>query len=507
MKAQRQRCIVIACAFLPVVISAQIAADVVIHQIKLEESQHSQVMEYAFNLTERYGPRFTGSPNFRAAGDWAVKELEKIGLASVHQERIPSYGAGWSCERFAAHQLAPTYAPLTGIPLVRSSSTNGPVVGDAILTPQLTELEYQKFVARFKGKLKGAVFLEDVPSELALQIAVPLLRYTEQDLVRLSIEPDLGPRRPRPAPSSGESEADTVWKKLNQLLIDEGVSARVRIGAQPNDLGVMTATAASGQNTVSPPTFVLQAEQYNRIARLLQRDVPVRLEVEIGARFYDNTPDAFSVIADLPGSQKAAEIVMIGAHLDSWTGGTGATDNAAGCAISIEAMRLLKNLGPPLQRTVRLALWGAEEQGAFGSRAYVNEHFFDIANKTPKPDYAKVSGYFNLDFGAGKIRGIFLQGNDAARPIFESWLAPLRSLGASTVSPQTAGGSDHVSFEQVGLPAFPFIQDELGYHPLTHHTNMDTFDRLQPSDLRQAAAVVASILYQAAMSDQGLPHK
>src|SRR5581483_10282585 len=231
------------------------------------------------------------------------------------------------------------------------------------------------------------------------------------------------------------------------------------------------------------------------------------LELEIQAKFLDDRTDSVNVVGEIPGTRKRAEGVMIGAHLDSWHGGTGATDNAAGSAVMIEVMRILKTLNLPMDRTVRMALWGGEEQGLLGSRAYVKEHFADRETMKLRPEHAKLAGYFNYDNGTGKIRGIYLQGNDMVRPIFEAWMQPFKDLGMTTGSIRNTGGTDHQSFDAVGLPGFQFIQDPIEYNTRTHHSNMDVYDRVQPGDLMEASAIMAAFVYHAAMRDEMLPRK
>jgi Zn-dependent M28 family amino/carboxypeptidase len=252
---------------------------------------------------------------------------------------------------------------------------------------------------------------------------------------------------------------------------------------------------------------VLTPEHYNRVMRLLDNKIPVKLEFDIQAKFLDDRTDSVNVIGEIAGGRRRDEIVMIGAHLDSWQGGTGATDNAAGCAVMMEVLRILKTLNLPLDRTVRMALWSGEEEGLLGSRAYVDEHFANREDMKLKPEHAKLAGYFNVDNGSGKIRGVYLQGNDAMRPVFEAWFKPFQDLGAGIISIRNTGGTDHQSFDAVGLPGFQFIQDGLEYNSRTHHSNMDVYDRVQRADMAQMAAIVASFVYQAANRDEMLPRK
>jgi Zn-dependent M28 family amino/carboxypeptidase len=276
------------------------------------------------------------------------------------------------------------------------------------------------------------------------------------------------------------------------------------------DGGTVFASTGGSRETkdpVPPPSIVLTPEHYNRMTRLLEKKVPVKIEVETRATFHTETQDAFNVIAEIPGGTKKEEVVMLGGHLDSWHGGTGATDNAAGCSVAIEAMRILKTLNITPLRTVRMGLWSGEEQGLLGSRAYVKERFADRETMSLRADHAKLAAYFNLDNGTGKVRGVYLQGNDMVRPIFEAWLAPFKDLGATTLSIRNTGGTDHLSFDNVGLPGFQFIQDPVEYNSRTHHSNMDVYDYVQKADMMQASAIMASFVYNAAMRPEMLPRK
>jgi Zn-dependent M28 family amino/carboxypeptidase len=255
------------------------------------------------------------------------------------------------------------------------------------------------------------------------------------------------------------------------------------------------------------PRVAVAIEHYGRIFRTLEKHMPVTLAVNISNKFYDENLDSFNIVAEIPGTDKADEVVMLGAHFDSWDSGTGATDNAAGSAVMMEAMRILKASGPKMRRTVRLALWTGEEEGLLGSRAYVKEHFGDRQSLEFKPDHAKVSAYFNVDNGTGKIRGVYLQGNEGVRPVFEKWMEPFKSMGMTTLSIRGTGGTDHVSFDEVGLPGFQFIQDPIEYEPRTHHTNMDVYERIQEADLKQMAVIVASFVYMTANANEQLPRK
>jgi Zn-dependent M28 family amino/carboxypeptidase len=296
---------------------------------------------------------------------------------------------------------------------------------------------------------------------------------------------------------------------LNRFLVQEGVLVVVGIAGQASEAGNVFVQAGGSwdpKNPVPPPSVALTPEHYNRVLRLLDEKIPVTLEFEIETQFFDDRTDSVNVIAEIPGTTKRDEVVMIGAHLDSWHGGTGATDNAAGCAVMIEVMRVLKELKLPMARTVRMGLWSGEEQGLFGSRKYVDQHFSERDMKL-KPEHAKLSAYFNVDNGTGKIRGIYLQGNDRLRPVFQTWLAPFADMGATTVSIRNTGGTDHTNFDLVGLPGFQFIQDQVDYNTRTHHSMMDVYDRIQREDMQQMVAIVTSFVYNAATRDDLLPRK
>jgi len=296
---------------------------------------------------------------------------------------------------------------------------------------------------------------------------------------------------------------------VNQFLIDEGVLVTIAPSYRATS-GIVFGMNGGSQDPkkpVPPPSVAMEVEQYNRIARLIDKKIPVTLEFDIQNKFLDDTQDSFTVTGELPGTSKKDELVMLGAHLDSWTGGTGATDNGAGSAVVLEAMRILKALDLKMARTVRVALWTGEEEGLLGSRAYVKEHFADRETMALKPEHAKLSGYFNLDNGTGKIRGAYLQGNDMMRPIFQAWLDPFKDYGASSVTIRNTGGTDHQSFDAVGLPGFQFIQDPLDYSSETHHSTADTYDHLQAGDLMEASAIMAAVVYDAATRDEMLPRK
>jgi len=484
----------------------------VIGRIKNEAFQNSKAMDHAFWLTDVFGPRMTGSPGFRAACEWAIRRFKEYGLEDARKEKLP-WGRDWSCTRFAAHLLEPQYAPLIAVPMPWSPGTNGPAVGEAILAPirnfydraRLSESDFDKFFEDNRGKVKGKMVLIQQPWEISPQMTPSIKRFSAEELAELAVPPV----------ASGQKPAAKTFNpymsilKVIQFLRDEGALALIwRSGRSYGTVVLFTPPAYRESNVTLPlPVICLAPEHYNRLARLLEKKIPARLEVELQARIREDTPDAFNVIAEIPGGRKKDEVVMLGAHLDSWTAGTGAADNAAGCAVVMEAMRILKALDLKMDRTVRIALWGGEEGPGLGSKTYIRDHFADIETMTLKPEHAKLSCYFNLDNGAGKIRGIYLENNAKVKPIFEAWLAPFKDLGATTVA--IAGepyGTDNRSFDQAGLPGFQFIQDPLDYD-IVYHSNMDVYDRLQAEDLKQAALIMASFVYHAAMRGELLPRK
>jgi len=498
-----------------------------VHRIRTEAFENSKVMNHLFYLTDVHGPRLTSSPGFLAAAGWAVEQLKSWGLAGVKQEKWGPFGRGWSYTRFQAALITPGYQPLIGFPLAWAPGTNGALIAEPVLAPIRAEADF----ARWKGKLKGKIVLIDNPRDTPMQTAAAGRRHGPGDLQALFIgeipslagssETDQSARGPAGEPRQigpdarrGPREFDSEERrrqtsKRNQFLKDEGVVAFISTGYR-GDGGTVFATSAGYPDpkyTDPPPAVVITPEHYNRIVRLLEKKVPVTVSLDVEARLHTETTDSFNIVADIAGGRKKDEVVMIGAHFDSWHGGTGATDNGAGSAVMMEAMRILKATNLPLDRTVRLALWSGEELGLLGSKAYVKEHFADPETMSPTSAHAKLAAYFNYDNGTGKIRGVYLQGNDMVRPIFEAWLKPFQDLGATGLTIRNTAGTDHLSFDAVGLPGFQFIQDPVEYASRTHHSNMDVYDHIQETDVKQASAVVASFAYHAANRAEPLPRK
>jgi hypothetical protein len=463
-------------------------------------------MDHAFYLSDVYGPRLAGSANYRKAAEWAVKQLKEWGLSDARTEQWGVFGRGWSWSRVAVNMLEPQQSSLVGVPLAWTPGTPGVVTAEAVLAPMASVADGEKY----KGKLKGKLVLIDSARDVKPRFEADAHRLSDTELAAREQAPDpaeAGPRKP-PTPADRET-AREKRNKLNQFLKDEGVAAVLSNGAGGDD-GTIFAAAGGSREARDPlplPAVALAAEHYNRLVRLLDKGVPVKLELEVRAQVDQDAAPGLNIVADLPGGSKKDEIVMLGAHLDSWQAGTGAADNGAGCAVVLEAVRILTALHVKMDRTVRIALWDAEEEGLIGSREYVKARFADRETMELKPEHARLSGYFNFDNGSGKIRGVYLQGNDMLRPVFQAWLEPFKDLGAATVSIRNTGGTDHLSFDAVGLPGFQFIQDPLDYGTRTHHTNMDVYDRLQKSDLMEAAAIMASFVYNAATRPEMLPRK
>jgi hypothetical protein len=478
-----------------------------IYKIKEEGFQRSRVMEIMSWLTDVYGPRLTNSPGFRRAGDWAVKEMTSWGLVNVKLQPFGPFGRGWSNEKFFMMATTPGGSlPVIGYPQAWTYGTDGPVSGDAVLAT----LDTPDDLATWKGKLKGKVVLmapmRDVPPLFDPQAS----RYSPDQLRDLQSETDAlgrGGRGGRAGGRGGFGAGAAFTQTRAQFLKDEGVLATIAPGQGSGGTVFVGGGGSREANApVTVPAVTIAVEHYGRIVRTLQKNQPVRIDLEIKNTFYDD-PTSFNVVGEIAGTDKADELVMLGAHFDSWHSGTGATDNAAGSAVMMEAMRILKQSGLPLRRTVRIGLWGGEEQGLVGSRQYVTEMFADRATMALKPAHAKFSGYFNVDNGTGAIRGVYLQGNEAVAPIFDAWMKPFANLGMTTLTIRDTGGTDHLAFDAVGLPGFQFVQDPVEYSTRTHHSNMDVYERIQEEDMRKNAVIVASFVYMAANRDQLLPRK
>jgi carboxypeptidase Q len=488
-------------------------------KIRDEGFHRSKVMETASELMDRIGPRLTGSPQMKEANEWTRQQLADWGLSNAHLETWGPFGRGWTYEGCSVRMTAPDHAELLALPEAWTPGTNGPVRAKAIHIDVKSADELEKF----KGKVAGMIVFFGEPRPTGLHEKPESERYDEESLEQAweyAISPK--PRYDR----EEFRKLYAVRKAARKFFEEEKAAAVVMPGS--GDMGTFHVQGGGTWRLGDPkgvPTLAMESEHFGRVMRLLDRDVPVELEVDVRARFIDEDLMQWNTIAEIPGTDKKNEIVMLGAHLDSWHAGTGATDNGAGSVVAMEVVRILEALNVKPRRTIRIGLWSGEEQGLFGSRAYVSEHFAAWPEPPPedkdkpwflrkrygpltfKPAYSKLSAYFNLDNGSGKIRGVYAEENAAVVPIFQAWLEPLKDLGATTVTMNTTGGTDHQSFDQVGLPGFQFIQDRLEYETRTHHTNMDLFERLQKNDLMQAAVVMSCFVYDAAMRDGMLPRK
>jgi hypothetical protein len=474
----------------------------VVARIKQEAFQSSKVMETLSYLADVYGPRLTGSPNLKAAGDWCVKQMTGWGLANARQEPWGTFGRGWSLKKLTVEMVAPQYTPLLAYPKAWTPSTKGVVSGQPVLVEVKSKADFDKY----RGKLKGAIVMNGAAPG-AKPIADPGKRYDDRELAEMA-------QAVNPGDPKTYADEDKEWQKLlaeqdeiTKFFTDEGIS--VLLEPSSRDFGIVRVTTQSYKTNdpVGFTSLVVAREHYGRMARLLEKKVPVRIDVDVQTVTHEDDAAGYNVLAEIPGVDPKLkdEVVILGAHLDSWHAGTGATDNASGCAVMMEAARILKAIGARPRRTVIVALWSGEEQGYFGSVGYVKKHFGDPDTLKTLPGHAKLSAYYNLDNGTGKIRGVYLQGNEAVRPIFEAYLQPFNYLGATALTTQNASGTDHMVFEALGLPGFQFIQDPVEYGTRTHHTNMDTYEAVSEDDLKQAAAVVATFAYHTAVRDAMLP--
>jgi hypothetical protein len=560
-----------------------------IAMIRDEGLNHSQVMQTLSYLSDVIGPRLTGSPNLKRANEWTRDTMTSWGLTNAHLEAWGPFGRGWSMKRYSAQVIEPQDIPLISCPNAWSPGFDQPVVADVVYFDATNTADMD----RFKGKLKGAIVLNGATREVRPRFEPMALRMNETNLLQLanagvSTAP-LGPGGPpipagqgRGAGFAGRGGTNAVaggpggggrggpggpggrfrggfglGARALAFLAREGAAVVVSPSSQGDGGTFFVAAAtvptdASGPGSFTnnprvwstnapaiPPQITVALEDYNRMVRMIQQGEKLKMAVDLQVRFHNDDVMAYNTIAEIPGSDLKDEIVMIGAHMDSWHSGTGATDNGAGCAATMEAVRILTALHLQPRRTIRIGLWSGEEQGLMGSRAYVAKHFGYYTNvtasttlRTPKDEaeeasasmnsstnnaptrklvkhheYDKVAAYFNLDNGAGKIRGVYMQGNEAVRPIFRRWLQPFSDLGADTLTLSNTGGTDHQSFDGIGLPGFQFIQDPLDYWSRTHHSNEDVYDRAPADDMKQSAVILATFIFNAANADEKLPHK
>jgi carboxypeptidase Q len=509
-------------------------------RIRDEGLNHSHVMEFGSALMDGIGPRLTGSPNAKKANEWTRDTLTKIGLENAHLEDWGEFGLGWQQMNTWARMVTPDTAVLILQATPWSPATSGPVTGDVVFV----SIQSDKDFDQYKGKLAGKIVLygamRDVPP-----IDKPLFdRNTEKELEDIASFPVSanagGPPPEMQARIRTFMERMRMIDKVAQFFADEKVAAVIEASRDAKNGGgsggtffddngaTLGRTPYLADKRVKIPVAVAAIESYGRLYRLVQAHVPVGVEINIDTKFTGEHEHAYDTVAEIPGTDPKLkdQVVMLGGHLDSWIAGTGATDNGAGTIVAMEAVRILKALGVKPRRTIRIALWTGEEQGLFGSKGYCKQHFGSAALSTApdqvalpefmrratgplevKPEQKLVSAYFNVDNGSGKIRGIYLQGNSAVSPIFAQWIAPLKDLGVTTLTMRNTGGTDHLSFDAVGIPGFQFIQDDLDYETRTHHSNQDVVERLQPADLKQIATVEAIFVYNAAQRDQMIPRK
>lgn len=502
--------------------------------IRTEALSHSHIMEYASALTDGIGPRLTGSPNLKKANEWTRDQFTAMGCANAHLEDWGEFGMGWLQLNTWVRMTSPDHAVFIAQAAPWSPATKGPVSGSAIWVDLKDEKDFDKY----KGKLSGKIVLLGDMREVK-PVDKPLFtRYDDEGLKKIEEYPVRlgGPTFDRDAYIRRAAFREKVGKFLASeqaaavlLPSRDGQNNGGSGGTIFDDNGSAFGIQVHHRDQANPlPLAVTAIENYGRVYRLLKANVPVTLEVNIESQFTGDNEHGFDTIAEIPGTDPALkdEVVMLGGHLDSWMSATGATDNGAGTVVAMEVMRILTTLHVKPRRTIRVALWTGEEQGLFGSQGYVKQHFGEIPRSTDpdqlkisewlrkitgpiqvKPEQEKISGYFNVDNGSGKIRGIYLQQNAAVGPIFEQWMEPLKDVGVTAISLRNTGGTDHLSFDAVGIPGFQFIQDPLDYGERTHHSNMDTYERLQPEDLAQAAFVEAIFVYNTAMRDQMLPRK
>ena len=479
----------------------------IVQKIREEGLNHSKVMETAFYLTDVSGPRLAGSPGLKRAQNWAVNQLKTWGMANAKLEAWGKFGRGWEVQKNYAAITVPYYHAIIAIPKAWTPGTAGLIKGDVIVVKADSAIDLDKY----KGKLQGKVVIFDVKPLVERSFKVDAARYTDEELAEMA---NAAAQRGAPDMNSPQfvamRKARAFQTTLRAFVHDEK-AALILSQARGTDGTVFTTNGASYADTAKAvaPELETSSEDYQRILRLAKAGQKVELEADIKTQFLTDDLQGYDVVAEIPGTDKKLkeQVIMIGGHLDSWHAATGATDNAAGSAVMMEAMRILKAINFKPKRTIRIALWSSEEQGLFGSRGYVLNHFGDPKTMELKPEQAKLSAYYNLDNGTGKIRGIYLQGDSAAGPIFKAWLEPFKDLGATTVTIRNTGGTDHQAFDAVGIPGFQFIQDAIDYGSRTHHSNQDTYDRLIEDDLKQAATIIASFVYNTSERAEMIPRK
>jgi carboxypeptidase Q len=505
-------CLALVLAALAVLGAEERPDEAMFWKIRQEATSRSQILQTVHMLSDVYGPRLTGSPNLKAAGEWAVQQMTSWGLENGRLEPWEFGYAGWSNERVTAHLTAPVKDALVVEVLAWTPSTTGVARGQAVqITPPArpNSADLTTFLDGIKSTIKGKMVLVGPHQRVPVTFNPAELRREDADVVNLLNTPPAptppAPAPPRPDDAQRPLTNAQIQERLNQFLLANG--ALVRINDAGRDHGQIRAfDNATRDVTKAPPTVVMRNEDYGRISRLLADKRPVELEFEIVNRSYPEGRTSYNAIAEIPGTDKADEVVMLGGHLDSWHAATGATDNAIGCSVMMEAVRILTAIGAKPRRTIRVALWSGEEQGLLGSRAYVRQHFGTFED--PKPEHAKLSAYFNMDSGTGRIRGLTAFGPSATADVLREATASFRDLGllgAATTRSRGAGGTDSTNFNAAGLPGINTLLDPIQYQTYTWHTNLDTYERIVEDDVKKAAIVIAGAVYHLAMRDELLP--
>jgi hypothetical protein len=502
-------------------------------KIKDEGWNRSQVMQTLSFMTDVIGPRLTGSPNMKRANEWTRDTMTKWGMQNAHLESWGPFGRGWAVRKYSATVIDPQFISVISYPRAWSPATKGIVTSEVVYLDAKTPEEAMKY----KGQLRGKIVLSSAERPLKPVDKAYLSRLNDEDLAKLAAAPqptDDGEMIP-PDAMKNFVKGFNDRAKILKFLIDEGAAVVVSnsnagsggtifvdgasVGVELGEIKTIDdffeSPAFQPQNkkyeSAMLPQITMATEDYNRLIRMIKFGEKPKMSVEIDSQYFDTDPNGYNTIAEIPGTDPKLkdEVVMLGAHLDSWHSGTGATDNGAGSAAVMEAARIIQASGLKPRRTIRVALWSGEEQGLYGSTNYVKQHFGEKKDgKIVKgPDYEKLAGYFNLDNGTGKIRGVYMQGNPNVRSLFEAWLTPFADAGAKTLTLSNTGGTDHLPFDAIGLPGFQFIQDPVEYGTRTHHSNQDNFDRIQADDMKQASTIIAAFVYQTAMMDSKLPHK
>lgn len=505
----------LACA-LPFAVSAQNpqapaqppSADLaMVARIRDEGLQRSRVMDVVSYITDVLGARLTLSDDMSRAQTWVQSHMREIGLERVAVEPFMDYGTRWDNEYVSLHLMEPDYQPMVGYPLSHTPGTNGKQTTRVVNAVIRTREDLEKL----RGTLRGASVLSTPPAAVdRTRFSTGVARYTAEELKALELPaPPPAPAAPAapPNPNIVRAEEKMAFYKAEGVVAvlqsESGWPGAVRGFARP---GTRTDNWGRAETLAAPPIVAITPEHYNRMFRLRERGIGVTIEIDIRNRIGAIVEQAGNVVGEIGGSDLKDEVVMIGAHLDTWHASPNASDNTSGVAVVLEAMRILRAVGATPRRTIRAALWAGEEQGLHGSREYVLKHFGDPASpKGVTPAYEKLSAYFNQDYGPGQYRGIYLQGNDAAREMMTAWTAPFHDLGMTTVSPRGVGSTDHISFDRVGLPGFQFLQDRVG--GTGGHTNLDFLETLPPEDLMKNAVIMASFAWHAAMSDSRMPRK